>query len=102
MHLMNLTFNSSKVNECIFLNLEMMNTSFGDVICRNTIFEDVNLMNTDFFNAKFVKCTFKKVKFMNSFNVEKSEFVECVFNDVEAHGESAEELLTKVGLSKKA
>ena len=99
-HLMNFEFKSSKIDICEFRNLAMMNTDFGNVTCRNTTFEDVELMNTDFFNAKFIKCTFNKIDFINAFNTEHLNFIECDFAQINVFGKNAESLSTLLGESK--
>ena len=91
-YLMNFWFKSTKIYNCEFKNSTLMNTDFGNVICKNTSFDDVDLMNTDFFNAKFIKCTFKNVKFMNVFNIDNLQFIDCIFDSYEVHGEYSERL----------
>jgi len=96
-HLMNFKFKSSKIDICEFRNLFMMNTDFDNVTCRNTTFEDVDLMNTDLFNAKFIKCTFKKINFINVFNIEDTNFIECDLDKITTSGENAEGLRKLLG-----
>lgn len=97
-HLMNLKFISSTIRNSDFKTLDMMNTDFSNVICRNTDFEDVQFMNTDFFNAEFTKCTFKNVSFINVFNVESSNFIECTFDKINAEGENCEKLKERINV----